>query len=419
MEGETLKKFLSVCLLVLALAALPAHAHTRDEVREAYGSLGDVGSESPYLTEPAVSAPYAEGDLTEAARADALDYLNFARWLAGLDDVRLLPLYNFRCQHGAVLLAALDYVDHDAPRPADMDDDFYESAHTATSASNIARLNWMRPTILREGVEYFLRDDGEENLPTLGHRRWALTPEMACTGFGLANAASGNTYVVMYAHDLAGKADWTSVAWPAAGAFPAELMHNHLAWSIMLNPGAYDLAASRPVVTLSERNGLTFAFDPASDDGNGFCAMNLEGYGTGPCLIFRPDFTGTGFTDYQQNQVWTVRVDGLVDADGKDAPIEYEVDMISLTVQDAVNVEISQLEAELAPGDEMQLAADVIPAYADDLTVTWRSTDEAVATVDGSGNVIAVGPGECEIIVESAGGFTDACALSVIDKAGQ
>lgn len=416
---NALKRALLTILLALALAALPAHAHTRDEVREAYGALGNAGSESPYLAEPAVSAPYAEGELTEAAREDALDYLNFARWLAGLDGVRLLPLYNFRCQHGAVLLAALDYVDHDAPQPADMDDDFYESAHTATSASNIARLNWMRPTILREGVEYFLRDDGEENLPTLGHRRWALTPEMSGTGFGLANSASGNTYVVMYAHDLAGEADWTSVAWPAAGAFPAELMHDHLAWSIMLNPGAYDLAASRPVVTLSEQGGLTFAFDPIGGDGDGFCALNLEGYGTGPCLIFRPDFAGTGFTDYQQNQVWTVRVDGLVDVSGKDAPIEYEVDMVSLTAQDVVNVEISQLEAELAPGDELRLAADVIPAYADDLTVAWRSTDESVATVDGSGNVIAVGPGKCEIIVESAGGYTDACALSVIDKAGQ
>ena len=212
-----MKKYLLLAALLLALA-LPAQAHTRDEVRAAYAALGDSPDASPYLSEPAVAAPYAEGELTDAAREDALGLLNFARWLAGLDAARLLPLYNFRCQHGAVLLAALDYVDHDAPRPADMDADFYDSAHTATAASNIAKLNWMRPGILREGVAYFLRDDGEENLPTLGHRRWALTPEMACTGFGLANAASGNTYVVMYAHDLGAEADWENVLWPAAGA---------------------------------------------------------------------------------------------------------------------------------------------------------------------------------------------------------
>ena len=418
LEGKTLKKYLLLAALLLALA-LPAQAHTRDEVRAAYAALGDSPDASPYLSEPAVAAPYAEGELTDAAREDALGLLNFARWLAGLDAARLLPLYNFRCQHGAVLLAALDYVDHDAPRPADMDADFYDSAHTATAASNIAKLNWMRPGILREGVAYFLRDDGEENLPTLGHRRWALTPEMACTGFGLANAASGNTYVVMYAHDLGAEADWENVLWPAAGAFPAELMHDHLAWSIMLNPTKYDLAASRPRVTLSERGGLSFAFDPALGAGDGFCAMNLEGYGTGPCLIFRPDFTGADFTDYEQNQVWTVRVDGLVDSGGADAPLEYEVDMISLTAQDVVNVEISQLEASLAPGEAIDLTADVIPAYADDLSLAWRSTDAAVAAVDAHGHVTAVGPGTCEIIVESAGNYTDACALTVIDKAGE
>ncbi len=411
------RKALILTLALALLFALPALAHTREEVRAAYGALGDAGEASPYRVEPAVSAPYAEGELTEAAREDALGFLNFARWLAGLDAVRQLPLYNFRCQHGAVLLAALDYVAHDAPRPADMDDDFYESAHSATAASNIARLNWMRPSILREGVAYFLRDDGEENLPVLGHRRWALTPEMACTGFGLANAASGNTYVVMYAHDLGAQADWTHVAWPAAGAFPAELMHDHLAWSVMLNPEKYDLAASGPRVTLSERSGLSFAFDPAAGEGDGFCAFNLEGYGTGPCLIFRPDFSGTDFTDYQQNQIWTVRVDGLVGADGADASLEYEVDMISLAVQDVVNVEISRQEATLAPGEALSLSADVIPSYADDLSLAWRSTDEAVAVVDASGHVTAVAPGGCEIVVESAGGFTDACAVAVIDKA--
>ena len=414
----TLKRVLTSLLLLTLLLPLPARAHTRDEVRAAYAALGAYEGESPYDEAPRAQPPYAAGALTDAARADALGLLNFARWLAGLDAVEELPLYNFRCQHGAVLLAALDYVDHDAPRPGDMDADFYESAHTATAASNIARLNWMRPGILREGVEYFLRDDGEENLPTLGHRRWALTPEMQSTGFGLANAESGNTYVVMYAHDLAGDADWKSVAWPAAEAFPAELMHDHLAWSVMLNPEIYDLAASRPRVTLSEQGGLSFAFDPASGKGDGFCALNLEGYGTGPCLIFRPDFSGTDFTDYQQNQVWTVRVDGLVDAGGSDAAIEYRVDMISLAVQDVVNVEISRLDASLSVGESLRLSADVIPAYADDLSLRWRSTDEAVATVDALGNVTALAPGDCAIVVESAGGYSDFCALSVIDKAG-
>ena len=246
----------------------------------------------------------AEGALAEPAARDALNTLNFARWLAGLDPVAESDIYDYQCQHGAALLGALDYVDHNAPRPADMDGNFYDSAHIATSSSCIARFNWMRPTILREGVEYFLRDDGEENLATLGHRRWALNPVMASTGFGLSNSRSGMSYVLMYAHDLGrGDARWESVCWPCDGAFPAELIHDHLAWSVVLNPAVYNVNSLAPHVSLSESgSGLSFEFDPASGKGDGFCAVNLEGYGAGPCLIFRPDFSGTDFTDYLQNQ---------------------------------------------------------------------------------------------------------------------
>ena len=407
-------------LLILALALLApcaAHAHTREEVREAYGALETRWEGSPYLQPPAVRAPYAEGSLDGAAAADALAYLNFARWLAGVDPVTESAIYDYQCRHGAVLLAALDYVDHDAPNPGDMEKNFYDSAHIATASSNIARFNWMRDTILREGVEYFLRDDGEENLAALGHRRWALNPTMAATGFGLANSESGMSYVVMYAHDL-GNPDvaWDSVCWPAAGAFPAELIHDHLAWSVMLNPALYDSAASHPVVTLRElASGLSFRFDCQRGAGDGFCAFNREGYGAGPCLIFRPDFSGLDFTDYQQNQVWAVRAEGLVGADGQEKALEYRVEMISLAVQDVVNVEISQLEASLRAGDALALSADVIPAYADDLTLSWRSTDEAVATVDGAGRVTALSPGVCEIVVE-AGGFEDRCRVTVEQK---
>ena len=300
------KRALPALLLALLLALSPAaSAHTRQEVRAAYAEAASGQSGSPYAEAPAVAAPYAPGALTEDATAEALGYLNFARWLAGLEPVAESTIYDYQCQHGAVLLAALDYVDHNAPQPADMDRNFYDSAHIATSSGNIARFNWMRDTILREGVEYFLRDDGD-----------------------------------------------------------------------------------------------------------GWCALNLEGYGAGPCLIFRPDFTGTGFTDYQQNQRWTVRVDGLARPDGSPAPMEYEVEMISLSVQDVVNVEITPLEASLAPGETLRLTADVIPAYADDLTVSWRSTDESVATVDGNGLATAVGPGECAIVA-SAGRFEDACSVTV------
>ncbi|MBE5773499.1 MAG: hypothetical protein E7337_06160 [Clostridiales bacterium] len=409
-----------ILLILLAALCMPAASasvpHTRDEVRNAYLNINDWWDESPYAEPPSVTAPYRTGAIHEGALSDAVDYLNFLRWLAYIDaPVSLSRIYDFQCQHGAVLLAALDRVSHDAPPAEGMDRDFYESAHNATLSGNIAKFNWMRPSIIREGVEYFIRDDGDVNLPVLGHRRWALNPLMGSTGFGLANSESGMSYVVMYAHDFGNAgADWTKVCWPSEGAFPADFMHADLAWSVSLNPDIYDVTLCTPIITLKElESGLSFRFDPVTGNSDGFCAYSMESYGAGPCLIFRPDLSEAGFSDYQQNQRWQVTVNGLYDVNGKFSPIEYTVEMISLFPQDPVNVEISDLEATVSIGDTLALSANVIPAYADDLSVTWKSSDESVAIVDENGFVTAIAPGYCDIIASSANGREDYCVLTV------
>ena len=57
----------------------------------------------------------------------------------------------------------------------------------------------------------------------------------------------------------------------------------------------------------------------------------------------------------------------------------------------------------------------MIPAYADDLTVAWRSSDEAIATVDESGLVTAIAPGTCTVTATCAGGYEDRCSVSVAE----
>ena len=403
-------------LLLLCSACFPANAYeTREEMRGAFRALAVFDGDTPYAQKPQATAPYDAGSLDEAVANEALEYLNFLRALAGLEPVERSKIYDYQCQRGAVLLAALDYVDHNAPQPADMDQNFYDSAHLATTSSNIARFNWMRSTILREGIIYCARDDGDANLPVLGHRRWLLNPYMNATGFGLANSESGMSYVAMYAHDQGrAGAEWSEVCWPSAGAFPVELMHAHLAWSVSLNPEIYDIAGSRIRVSLAEESlGLQYAFDCSAGAGDGFCTVSTELYGAGPCVIFRPDFDEEVFTDYQQNQRWRVTVSGLALRAGGETALEYEVDMASLYVQEVANIELSALEAQLAPGESLSLTAAVIPAYADDLSVVWASSDPAVAVVDDSGRVVAVAPGQCEITATSANGKYDRCVVRV------
>lgn len=416
--SKPLKKLFCVILfLTLAFPAARAEKiHTRDEVRNAYQQVRQQWENSPYLTEPETQAPYAAGEIHPHALEDATSYLNFIRYLAYIDTpVTLSRIYTYQCQHGATLMAALDYVDHDAPRAPGMDENFYDSAHNATLSSNIAKFNWMRPSIIREGVEYFVRDDGESNLSLLGHRRWLLNPAMNATGFGLANSETGMSYVLMYAHDFGNAdADWSQICWPSEGAFPAELMHSDLAWSVSLNPEKYQLSLCTPKVSLTAPEiGLKFEFDPITGQSDGFCTLSFENYGSGPCLIFRPDFSETDFTDYQQNQCWQVSITGLYDLSGTPQSLEYTVEMIALQPIDPANVEISSLEASISAGETLSLTAQVIPRYADDLSIAWKSSDPSIASVSDQGVVTAHQAGQCRIIAESVNGRWDYCALTV------
>ena len=402
-------------VLAIALLSGSCFAMDRASLRAAWQEMAQRRSEdSPYAERPDLKN-FTLGALTDAAQADALALMNFIRNLAGLSDVTLDPLYVLRAQAGALVLAANDVLTHAPEQPESMNASLFDTAFAGASMGNIAKFNWMRPSILIDGVTYFTRDDGDANLGRLGHRRWLLNPAMSATGFGLANAASGNSYVTMYAVDTANAGvEWDHVAWPSAGAFPVELMRAELPWSISLNPEIYDVENSSPVLHLTEEvSGATFQFDFAKGIGSGFCMLSTDAYGSGPCLIVRPNLAAADIGEYVQNQIWSVSVDGLRGVDGTELELSYTCEMASVYPQDAANVELDVLEAALAPGETLQLTAAVIPAYADDLTVVWRSSDDAVATVDDAGLVTAAAPGECEIIAESVNGRSDICKITV------
>ena len=393
-----LRGFLALLAAFLVLAA-PASAHTREEVRAQYVKINDWTEGDLYRSEPSSSDPYAAGEVRAEVLEDALNYLNFLRWLAGLEAVELDPVLTEIAQYGAVLTAANGFVSHEPPAPADMDAAFYDKAAYAAASCNIACLNWTSADVLRQGMAYFARDDGEQNLSTLGHRRWLLNPTMGYTGFGLANDAAGMSYVTMYAHDLQGAPGaWEYVAWPAAGAFPAELMSAELAWSIVLNPEIYDTEGAWARLTNLE-TGAVYNFPGEG----GYFAVDEGGYGAGPCLIFRP----TVEEDYEQNQRWLVEA-----GTSSGAAISYEVEMISLYPVEPSSVEIAPREAQMRPGETLTLTAAVVPDWADDLSIAWSSSDESVATVK-NGVVTAVGAGTCEISATAVNGEADICALTV------
>ena len=79
------------------------------------------------------------------------------------------------------------------------------------------------------------------------------------------------------------------------------------------------------------------------------------------------------------------------------------------------SVTLNPTSTALVVGNTKQLTATVAPANADDSTVTWKSGNTNVATVDQTGKVTAVGVGTTTITA-TAGGKSATCTVTVTAK---
>ncbi len=80
-------------------------------------------------------------------------------------------------------------------------------------------------------------------------------------------------------------------------------------------------------------------------------------------------------------------------------------------------VKLDKTTAELEEGKSVELKATVAPENATDNAITWKSTDEKVATVDANGKVTAVKAGKATITVITKDGAKKAtCEVTVKEK---
>ncbi len=80
---------------------------------------------------------------------------------------------------------------------------------------------------------------------------------------------------------------------------------------------------------------------------------------------------------------------------------------------EVVSVTLDKTSLKLVEGETATLIATVNPSNATDKSLTWKSSDESVATVSANGEVKALKPGAATITVSSANGKTAACSLTV------
>lgn len=105
------------------------------------------------------------------------------------------------------------------------------------------------------------------------------------------------------------------------------------------------------------------------------------------------------------------------DSAGESTKLEIKVIIQKTLVPEeikVIGVSLDKTSAELKINDSLELKANISPENATNKEVTWASSDEKVAKVDGNGKVIAVGVGKATITVTTKdGNFKASCEITV------
>ncbi len=96
---------------------------------------------------------------------------------------------------------------------------------------------------------------------------------------------------------------------------------------------------------------------------------------------------------------------------------EVTSEKIKVTVLEPV-VEVEKVNIEGAKdsmilGESVQASAAVVPDNADNIEITWATSDEKVLIVDQDGNMTAVGGGSAEITAANRNGVSDSVTIAV------
>ncbi len=379
-----------------------AVSDSRDEIRQKWQNLKPTNQGELFVSSSSSAHPYTSGVISSTAITDGINAANFMRYLANLNELELSETLSDDASICAVLLVETGKLDHHPPQPIDMPKDYYDVGLITANTSNLFWSNYMDNTIFFTAIDMFMRDSDDFNLPKLGHRRWLLNPHLYYTGFGFAPDHKNGCYLVMPIYDTS-QLDVTFdyVAWPSSGLFPSDVFSADEAWSFSPNLNTFILNDADIIVTLTRKNDdTTWVFsDSDPTPSKKFFYVNMGNYGSGGCIIFRPD----KINDYYQNDIYTVQIDGLLDRKTlKPIQINYSVEFMSLEPLELTNIEVDE-SLYLFVGEKHQMNVSPIPSWADDVELFFESSDINIAITDHFGVITGISRGKCMITVTSDG----------------
>lgn len=329
--------------------------HTKDEILTMYNIM-NLAQSVPisYDVTPDTTNLTHSGALSDETLTNALDTLNFVRYIAGLSyDVTLSDEYIQYCQDGALVNSTNSSLDHYPAQPSGMDDTLFQSGYYGASKSNISS---GYSTLSANIINGWMADSSSDtNLAAVGHRNWCLNPDLGATGFGFVGR-----YSAMYAVDYSGSDSATGVTWPAQ-VMPVEYFKSNYPWSYS---SGTTLDGTYTVNVTNETSGQVWTMSTANgyqSSGN-YALIANKNYGDQKaCIIFRPsDAT------YSSGDVYSVKIES-----SSGVLAEYTVDFFSLSDS---YTSVSSVSYDVHIAD---ILAQVTSAS------TWAQDELVTALIDG------------------------------------
>lgn len=157
------------------------------------------------------------------------------------------------------------------------------------------------------------------------------------------------------------------------------------------------------------------------------------GYTSELLAIVRPDnaYEKRVYWSSDNEEIATVDQDGIVTAHAVGTANIYATSIVDPSIQGVcvvtvveehtvtavTDIILSDSKITIIIPDTYQLTATILPEDATDKTVTWKSSDRSVVTVDQDGLVTSVGLGTAIVYASSSNGLTVECEVTVIASA--
>ena len=393
-----------------------AYSHTKEQISQKYKEAMTKFdySQSMYQTEPVLTAPFKEGTLKTQVKQDALNKLNFYRWLYGLNTVTLNESRMYKNARAAVAMELTDQLTHYPSRVDGMTDEFYQDAREGAGAgSNYSGNVSYGYSNMSEAIVGYINDN--YNISSgVGHRTSMFDATANQVSFGFCGSYNAMS-VYMTSSDLGNNDKF--YAYPTPGYFPIdeyELVASDKAtigdtkWSLTIPKGEYSID------NLKLKLRITL-------DGKTYEISNLE-YDSYERTIsyYIPGELKVALTEGSKKIVSGKKVtielySGVYDENFNKKKIKYTTEFFAANPIEATsaNVYFNNMSSSIGDekicsldqGEENTVSVYFVPYNTTDTRYKITIDDTSIAKYDeNSKKVTGVGPGQIYLYVKTLSG---------------